>query len=740
MARWSAFLAMSAVLLSQTPRSYFIISIVDEATGRGVPLVELKTVAGVTYYSDSNGLVAFYEPGLMDRRVYFGIKADGYEYPEDGFDFRGRAFDIRPGGSAVVKLKRTEIAERLYRLTGEGIYRDTVLAGRKPPVDQALVNGGASGMDGPQTTLYRGKIYWFFGDTSAIEYPLGNFASTGATSQLPQHGGLDPSIGVNLHYFVRPDGFVKPMLDIPGDGPKWMGGLMVLKDHSGRQRLVASYERVDNHMSAQERGLALLDDDTQTFHKLADFPANAYVIPSGRSFLVRVGGAQYFQFPLSTLPWIRVKADWDQVQQRSNYETYTCYRPGESHELERDASGKLVCGWKRNAAPMLWQEQKALIASGKLKPREGMWQMRDVDSGQQIEAHDGSVLWNEYRKRWIAIFERPGSSIYFAEADTPVGPWVYARKVAGFEHYSFYWPGQLPYFDQNGGRTIYFAGTYSDTFSSAPFPTPRYNYNIIMYRLALDDPRLALPAPIYRIAGTYSRYLMREGMEAEGAWGKQESIPFFAVPPRAVHTGLIPVFAVQSDNGTTLSVKAPARSPALFYALPAIAAPLQIPQGPGGKWSCTAQTSDGADFANFPLDFRFTGETLRVVGGDGGSGTFKGGQLRLRLKTGGESYDLNGALKDGELTGIWRGQQGDQERGRWACKRTVEAEPAVSPAVLPLFEYTRSTDGSHVYSIDPDLRQPGLSRSAEPVCRVWRTPMSQMILDAEEKPVIAEAK
>ncbi len=743
MARWSAFLAVSAVLFSQTPRGYYVISVVDEATGRGVPLVELKTVAGVTYYTDSNGLVAFYEPGMMGRRVFFFIKADGYEYPEDGFGYRGRAFDVKAGGSAVVKLKRTEIAERLYRLTGEGTYRDTVMAGRKPPIEQPLVNGGVSGMDGPQTTVYRGKVYWFFGDTSAIDYPLGNFASTGATSELPQHGGLDPSVGVNLHYFVRPDGFVKPMLDIPGDGPKWMAGLMVLPDRSDRERLLTQYRRVQQDMAAKEIGLAVFDDDARAFHKLVEFPLNAKMIPDGRPFLVRSGGEEYYQFGLLTLPWVRVKADWDAVQHLENYEVYTCYKPGAGAEPERDAHGKLVCGWKRNADPMGWDEQKSLVASGKLKAQEGMWQVRDVDSGQQVEVSNGTVFWNEYRKRWIAIFERPGSSIYFAEADTPVGPWVYAKKVAGFERYTFYWPGQLPYFDKGDGRTIYFAGTYSDAFSSAPFPTPRYNYNVIMYRLALDDPRLTLPSPIYRIAGTHSRYLMREGMEAEGAWGEQESIPFFAVPPQAVHTGLIPIFAVQSNDGTTLSAKASVGSAALFYALPAIDAPSQIPQGPGGKWSCTARTGDGADFMDFPLDLSLTGDTVRVMSGDGGSGTFKGGELRLRLKAEDGSYDLNGALNHNELSGSWswRGQQHDHERGSWSCKRRLETQPAVSPAVLPLFEYTRTADDSHVYSIDPDLRQPGLNRSAEPVCRVWRTPMSQMILDAEEKPVIAgEAK
>ncbi len=104
----------------------------------------------------------------------------------------------KQAGGAAVKLKRTEIAERLYRLTGEGIYRDTVMAARKPPIEQPLTNGGVAGMDVPQTTVYRGKVYWFFGDTSAIGYPLGNFASTGETYELPQRGGLDPSVGVNL--------------------------------------------------------------------------------------------------------------------------------------------------------------------------------------------------------------------------------------------------------------------------------------------------------------------------------------------------------------------------------------------------------------------------------------------------------------------------------------------------------------------------------------------------------------
>ena len=47
-------------------------------------------------------------------------------------------------------------------------------------------------------------------------------------------------------------------------------------------------------------------------------------------------------------------------------------------------------------------------------------------------------------------------------------------------------------FDQEGGRFIYFEGTYTGTFSRKEDFTPRYDYNQIMYRLDLSDPRLSL--------------------------------------------------------------------------------------------------------------------------------------------------------------------------------------------------------------------------------------------------------
>src|SRR5688572_28096735 len=149
----------------------FAIQVVDDETGRGVPLVELKTTGNIVYVTDSNGLVAFDEPGLMNTRVHFMIRSHGYEFAKDGFGFPGSALDVTPGGEAKLKVKRLNIAERLYRTTGGGIYRDTVLLGREAPIQKSLLNAQVIGSDSVQSAIYRGRIRWFWGDTNRPAYP-----------------------------------------------------------------------------------------------------------------------------------------------------------------------------------------------------------------------------------------------------------------------------------------------------------------------------------------------------------------------------------------------------------------------------------------------------------------------------------------------------------------------------------------------------------------------------------------
>ena len=92
------FFVVLLLLLSNTGSAananYFKITVVDEETGRGVPMVELTTTNEVRYYTDSNGIVAFFEPGLMGQVVYFRIKSHGYEFPQDIFNNRGQALKV----------------------------------------------------------------------------------------------------------------------------------------------------------------------------------------------------------------------------------------------------------------------------------------------------------------------------------------------------------------------------------------------------------------------------------------------------------------------------------------------------------------------------------------------------------------------------------------------------------------------------------------------------------------------
>jgi hypothetical protein len=195
--------------------------VVDDRTRRGVPLVELKTTNAVRYYTDSNGIAAIDEPALAGRNVFFEVQSHGCEAKADGFGIRGVVLKVEPGKTAQVKVHRLNIAERLYRVTGEGIYRDSMLVGRSVPIRQPVLNARVMGQDSVQNVVYNGRLFWMWGDTSRPEYPLGNFHMSGATSALPGKGGLDPSRGVDLEYFTDKDGFARGMAPIPGDGPTW---------------------------------------------------------------------------------------------------------------------------------------------------------------------------------------------------------------------------------------------------------------------------------------------------------------------------------------------------------------------------------------------------------------------------------------------------------------------------------------------------------------------------------------
>ena len=558
------------------PGKYFTITIVDEKTGRGVPLVELKTVNAIRYFTDSNGVAAFHEPGLMDQVLYFSVKSHGYEFAKDGFGFAGTRFKVTEGGSIRLKIKRINVAERLYRVTGGGIYRDSVLVGQPVPIQHPLLNGLVLGQDSVLNVVYRGKIHWFWGDTNWPRYPLGNFHCPGATSLLPKDGGLDPDVGVDLEYFPdeKKGGFAKETANMPGHGPTWLDGLTVLTDASGKERLFARYVKVAKPMRVYETGLAEFNDDKKQFEQRLKIDLDAPLLPGGHPFKHKSNGTEYVYFPLLR----RVPATAEDYLDLSKYETYSCFKQGsraDSIELDRATDGQLRYAWKTDTAPLTAKLQKKLVADGRMKPEEGWFHLTDVETGKSVIIHHRSIYWNEYRKRWVMITsESFGTSllgeIWYAEGDTPVGPWIYARKIVTHDKYSFYNPKQHPMYAKQGGRVVFFEGTYTHTFSGNPDRTPRYDYNQIMYKLDLSDPRLVLPVPVYQLSdgdvpdrlGTASR-LDRSGSE--------RPVEFFALDRE--RPGAVAVFERRAEGGgTVLQMGAetqPAGSEPLFYALPA---------------------------------------------------------------------------------------------------------------------------------------------------------------------------
>ena len=478
-----AILMISTSCGRATP--YFV-RIVDSETGRGVPLVELRALNAVAFWTDSNGVAVIDDPAFQEHDVAFMIHSDGYEFAGKlmiGGD-SGQVLHVRPGVHNELKIQRLSLAERLYRITGADIYRDSVLAGLKTPIAQPILNRGVLGQDTNIAIPYQGKIFWCWGDTSGTANF--NFAVSCATSKLLGSGGLDPSVGVDLTYFTDGSGFTRSMLPLERPGLVWIQGLFTVRDEQGPERLLATYTRQDGLVPPSERGIAVLDDVAKQFHVLAQLPLMGSHI-SSHPFPVTVQGKDYWYL----LPHQRVPDEWRAIIDPMSYESYTCLEPSARFDsakprLERRPSGELLCGWKPNTDWIGADEERELIARGLMKREEAQFPLLDADSGAQTGASPSSIAWNAYRKKWIMLAEKTGT-VYYSEADDPVGPWRFAKKVVSHKAYNFYNVVQHPFFDQEGGRLIYFEGTYTSSFSAAKQDTPWYNYNQIMYRLRLDD-------------------------------------------------------------------------------------------------------------------------------------------------------------------------------------------------------------------------------------------------------------
>ncbi len=432
------------------------IEIVEAGTGWPVPLVELRTTHHARFVSDNAGAIAFDLPELMGRETWFDVIGYGYEVPKDGFGYHGVRLKPEPGKTLKVVVERKIIAKRIGRITGGGLFGESQKLGRELDWREA----GVLGCDSVQNAVHRGRLFWLWGDTTLAKYPLGIFHGSSATTSPTPLASFQPPLRLKLDYFTDENAAPRGVAKMPGDGPTWVSGYVSLPDKTGTSRLVGSYAKIRPPMEAYAWGLAVWNDEAATFEPLqtvwtkSDAAPTPPPLPKGHPvFWIDAGGRQWVLFG-DPLPTLRCPATFEAWQDASTWE--------------------------------------------KLDPQE---KIPALGGDEPVKPHSGSIAFNPWRKRWVTVFMqafgKPSAfgEIWYAEADAPTGPWGPAVKVLSHQNYTFYNPRLHPEFTPDDSPLVFFEGTYTMLFSKNERPTPRFDYNQILYRLDLDDPRLGLATP-----------------------------------------------------------------------------------------------------------------------------------------------------------------------------------------------------------------------------------------------------
>lgn len=432
------------------------VEVVDKQNGWPVPLVELRTTHNVALTTDNAGVVAIDQPELLNREVWFHVAGPGYAAAADGFGYRGVRLTPRPGEKLRVEVERTIVAKRLGRLTGGGLFAESQKCGERLDWRES----GVFGCDSVQSAIYRGKCYWLWGDTTLPRYPLGVFDCTSATTAPRPLKSFEPPLAVELDYFTDERGVPRGVAPMPGKGPTWIGGYASLPDRRGRERLVGSYVKIRGSLEGYEVGLCAWNDDAEKFEKVRTLWTKSEQSPTppphpdGHAALWTDGDGRRWVLFGNPLPTLRCEATFEAWQD-----------------------------------PESWEP---------LRPQPTI---RSAAGDEEVTPGSGSIAFNAYRDRWVTVFQQSfgkpsfAGELWYAEADAPTGPWGPAVKVLSHDNYTFYNPRLHQEFTDPSSPILLFEGTYTATFADRPPPTPRYDYNQILYRLDLDDPALKPAQP-----------------------------------------------------------------------------------------------------------------------------------------------------------------------------------------------------------------------------------------------------
>jgi hypothetical protein len=312
---------------------------------------------------------------------------------------------------------------------------------------------GILGCDTIQITPHNNQLYWAWGDTTLARYPLGLFHMIGATTPLKPLSSFEPPIALRYNYFCEKPDQPGVIARMPGEGPTWISGFASLPDVQGHKHLVAVYEKIEGHLTPYETGLCHWNEEREQFEPLK---------------VIWKKGAEASRPPPAP----------------DGHPTFWKESSGKEWLLLGDPFPRLKCAATFEA----WQTPESWEL---LQPQESV---PTSDGKEQIKPHRGSIAWNPYRQKWVAVFTQlqgdPSylGEIWYAEAENPTGPWKNAVKVVTHNNYTFYNPHLHQDFTAEDSPILLFEGSYTKEFSGAQEATPRYNYNQILYRIDLDEP------------------------------------------------------------------------------------------------------------------------------------------------------------------------------------------------------------------------------------------------------------
>jgi hypothetical protein len=509
--------------------SFFRIDCLDAATRLPVPLVTLRTSHYVELVSDSAGVVAFDEPGLLGAGpLWLSVLSDGYELEgaegavsDPAVSIYAAPYDsgatLLPsaGAGATLLLRRTQIAQRMYRLTGAGLYRDAQLTGgRGLPASLAAAGqdglldraSGVIGQDTVMTAVFGGRAFWLWGDTACPRSARQNnceafgMHTVGATSCISSSSNsssaeCDVSLAPALRYFVNDSDaafpHMAPMAPLPPlEQNTWLAGLAVIDDPAGppgnRQLLFANYYKNPGDAFAAN------DDSTRTAAKpitgMAQWDASlARFVPAGPAwpadaddFLNGAHTAQvlsprdaaarpayvYYGGHSVLNPPIRVLAT---PAAMANYSAFEEFDAASGEWQPVAVARKAKARYRETAATTVVRfVGGGKLDLGRLPPGpSGAGQRRGQGPNQPWSQWGaGSVNYNAHAGAYL-FFGHGGNGSFVAFGEAFTGPWVNGSWVSSHNASgaSCYNALHLPHMDLLGGRLVHFACTYTAMWS-----------------------------------------------------------------------------------------------------------------------------------------------------------------------------------------------------------------------------------------------------------------------------------